>query len=103
MLQMSASNTLVQTMVPDRMRGRLMSFYAMSLMGMAPFGSLLAGAVASRIGAPGMVAAGGALCVGASLLFWWRLPGLSREAVPILITQEAMAGEPAEADTVHQG
>ena len=103
MLQMSASNTLVQTMVPDRMRGRLMSFYAMSLMGMAPFGSLLAGAVASRIGAPGMVAAGGALCVGASLLFWSKLPGLSREAVPILITQGAMAGEPPEADTVHQG
>ncbi len=80
LLQMSASNTLVQTMVPDRMRGRLMSFYAMSLMGMAPFGSLLAGAVASRFGAPATVAAGGALCVGASLLFWSRLPRLSREA-----------------------
>ena len=103
MLQMSASNTLVQTMVADRMRGRLMSFYAMSLMGMTPFGSLLAGAVASRIGAPGMVAVGGALCLGASLLFWWRLPCLSREALPILITQGAMAGEPAEADTVRPG
>ena len=101
LLQMSASNTLVQTMVPDRMRGRLMSFYAMSLMGMAPFGSLLAGAVASRIGAPGTVAAGGGLCVCASLLFWSRLPGLSPEAVPILIAQ-GMAGEPAEAGTIQQ-
>lgn len=103
LLQMSASNTLVQTMVPDRMRGRLMSFYAMSLMGMAPFGSLIAGAAASRIGAPWTVAAGGAMCVAASILFWWRLPSLSREAVPILIPQGAMAGEPAEAGTVQQG
>lgn len=87
LLQMAASNTLVQTMVADRMRGRLMSFYAMSLMGMAPFGSLLAGAVASRFGAPVTVAAGGALCLGASLLFWSKLPQLGREAAPILVAQ----------------
>lgn len=101
LLQMSASNTLVQTMVPDRMRGRLMSFYAMSLMGMAPFGSLLAGTLASRIGAPATVAAGGALCIGASLLFWSRLPDLRREAGPTLIAQGAMPGEPLGADTPH--
>ncbi len=88
LLQMSASNTLVQTMVPDRMRGRLMSFYAMSLMGMAPFGSLIAGGAASRIGAPLTVAAGGALCIAASGLFWWKLPSLSREAAPILTLRE---------------
>ncbi len=84
LLQMSASNTLVQTMIPDRMRGRMMSFFSMSLMGMAPFGSLLAGAVASRIGAPYTVAAGGAFCFAAALLFWLRLPHLIREAAPIL-------------------
>ena len=98
LLQMSASNTLLQTMVPDKMRGRLMSFYAMSLMGMAPFGSLLAGAVAARIGAPRTVLFGGALCLAAALVFWLRLPSLSREAVPILIAQGAMAGEPSEID-----
>jgi predicted MFS family arabinose efflux permease len=101
LLQMSASNTLLQTMVPDKMRGRLMSFYAMSLMGMAPFGSLLAGAVAARIGAPRTVMFGGALCLSAALVFWLRLPSLSREAVPILIAQGAMAGEPSEADAGH--
>jgi MFS family permease len=99
MLQMSASNTLVQTMVPDRMRGRLMSFYAMSLMGMAPFGSLIAGAFASRIGAPETVAAGGALCIGASAFFWSKLPRLRREAVPILIAQGVLPTEPPAADT----
>jgi MFS family permease len=99
LLQMSASNTLVQTMVPDKMRGRLMSFYSMSLMGMAPFGSLLAGAVAARVGAPRTVLFGGASCLAAGLAFWIRLPSLSREAVPILIAQGAMPGEPSEADT----
>jgi MFS family permease len=98
LLQMSASNTLVQTMVPDKMRGRLMSFYSMSLMGMAPFGSLLAGAVAARVGAPRTVLFGGASCLAAALAFWLRLPSLSREAVPILIAQGAMPGEPSEAD-----
>jgi MFS family permease len=78
-LQMAASNTLIQTMVPDHMRGRTMAFFAMSLMGMAPFGSLLAGAVADHIGAPKTVAGGGVLCLAAALVFWLRLPGLSRE------------------------
>jgi MFS family permease len=103
LLQMSASNTLVQTMVPDRMRGRLMSFYAMSLMGMAPFGSLLAGAVASRIGAPATVAAGGASCIAASMLFWSKLPHLRREAVPMLVDRGAMAGESPEKDPRRRG
>ena len=102
MLQMSASNTMVQTMAQDRMRGRLMSFYAMSLMGMAPFGSLLAGALASLIGAPGTVAAGGGLCIAASLLFWTRLPSLSAEARPLLIAQETLPGDPAEAGGVRE-
>jgi MFS family permease len=91
LLQMSASNTLVQTMVPDRLRGRLMSFYSMSLMGMVPFGSLLAGAVASRIGAPSTVAAGGLLCLAASLVFWLQLPNLDCDQAPVLIAQEALA------------
>lgn len=98
LLQMSASNTLVQTMVPDKMRGRLMSFYAMSLMGMAPFGSLLAGAAAARVGAPRTVLMGGLFCLVASLVFWLRLPSLSREATPILIAHGALAGEPSEVD-----
>ena len=77
-LQMAASNTLIQTMVPDHMRGRTMAFFSMSLMGMAPFGSLLAGAVAYHVGAPETVAGGGILCFAAALLFCLRLPDLTR-------------------------
>ena len=99
MLQTSAANTLLQNMVPDRMRGRVMSFFSMSLMGMAPFGSLLSGALATRFGAPATVAAGGALCLLASLVFSLRLPHLRREAVPILIALGVVPGEPTETDT----
>ena len=50
MIQMGASNTLIQSMVPDHLRGRVMSVYSMMFMGMAPIGSLLAGAAADRVG-----------------------------------------------------
>ena len=52
MLQMASSNTLIQAMVPDALRGRVMAIYSMMFMGMAPFGALLAGAMAERVGAP---------------------------------------------------
>src|SRR6516164_2487199 len=52
MLQMSSSNTLIQAMVPDRLRGRVMAVYSMMFMGMAPFGAFFAGALADRVGAP---------------------------------------------------
>ena len=52
MQQMAASNTIIQTIVEDDKRGRVMSFYAMAFVGMAPFGSLLAGVLAHAIGAP---------------------------------------------------
>src|SRR5208337_4386671 len=52
MLQMACSNTLIQTMVPDHLRGRVMSVYSMMFMGMAPFGAFFGGALADRIGAP---------------------------------------------------
>ena len=64
MEQMAASNTILQTIVDDDKRGRVMSFYSMAFMGMAPFGSLLAGTAATRIGAPNDLAHG-----------WNSLPG----------------------------
>lgn len=76
MMQMAGSNTLLQSLVPDRMRGRIISFYSMSLMGMTPFGSLLAGALAARIGAPNTVALGGTVCLAAALAFLLKLPKL---------------------------
>lgn len=61
--QMASSNTLIQTIVPDSLRGRMMSLYSMMFIGMAPFGSLLAGALAHRLGAPDAVAIGGFFCM----------------------------------------
>ena len=79
-VQMASSNTLVQTMVPDELRGRVMSVYSMMFLGMAPFGSLLAGALAERVGAPTTVAAGGAVCMVASALLGRRIPSLVEAA-----------------------
>ncbi len=62
-VQAAASNTLIQAMVPDALRGRVMACYSMMFMGMAPFGALLAGLLAGRLGAPVAVAAGGVVCI----------------------------------------
>jgi MFS family permease len=99
MVQMASSNTLIQTMSPDRLRGRVMSLYSMMFMGMAPLGSLLAGALAGRLGAPRTVAAGGVICVIAAAIFASRLPSLRVEARRLMITQEASGGDPARAMT----
>jgi MFS family permease len=85
MVHMAASNTIIQTIVREEMRGRVMAFYAMAFMGMAPFGSLLAGAVAARIGAPDTVLAGGVICVLGAGLFWRKLPELRKAIRPIYV------------------
>ena len=94
MVEMAASNTLIQAMVPDRLRGRVMAVYSMMFMGMAPFGALLAGALAQRVGAPGTVASGGAACIAGALVFGWRLPRLRGEGIQLIVAQEALAGKP---------
>ena len=76
MQQMAASNTILQTIVEEDKRGRVMSFYSMSFMGMAPFGSLLAGTLASRIGAPRTVIISGLICIVGSAWFAQKLPGI---------------------------
>jgi MFS family permease len=73
MTQMASSNTLLQTMVPDALRGRVMAAYTMMLMGMTPFGALIGGAIAHRIGAAATLASGGAVIIAASLLYRRRL------------------------------
>ncbi len=95
-LQMAASNTLLQTLAPDALRGRVMAVYSMMLMGMAPFGALLAGAAASRIGAPAALAAGGAVSFLGALLFATRLPRLRVEARALIAAQQLAGGEPAD-------
>jgi MFS family permease len=73
MLQMGSSNTLIQSMVPDQLRGRVMSVYSMVIMGLAPFGGLLAGLGADRWGAPATVAIGGVICLISAGIFWTQL------------------------------
>jgi MFS family permease len=80
MVQMASSNTLLQSIVDDDKRGRVMSLYAMAFMGVAPFGSLLGGAVARKIGAPHTLLGGGILCMIGALLFARQLPAF-RETI----------------------
>jgi MFS family permease len=96
MLQMSSSNTLIQSMVPDELRGRAMSVYTMMFMGMAPVGSLFAGTVADRIGAPWTVAIGGLGAVVGSIVFLKELPSLRFEARRLIIQQGTGGSEPVE-------
>ncbi len=83
MQQMASSNTILQTIVENKKRGRVMSFYAMAFQGVAPFGSLIAGAAASRFGAPHTLMIGGALCICGGALFAMQLPELRRLIRPI--------------------
>jgi MFS family permease len=81
--QLAASNTILQTIVEETKRGRVMAFYAMAFQGVAPFGSLLAGILAARIGAPDTLMLGGALCIAGAILFGRRLPAMRQVARPI--------------------
>jgi predicted MFS family arabinose efflux permease len=79
----SVSNTIVQSLVPEDKRARVMSYYTMAFVGAAPFGSLLAGTLADRIGAPHAVIVTGALCVAGSLWFTLELPKVRAIMRPI--------------------
>ena len=85
MVQMASTNTVLQTIVDDNMRGRVMSFYSMAFMGMVPLGSLLAGILAHLVGAQLMVILGGACCIGGSFAFARRLPALRKLVHPIYV------------------
>ncbi len=94
MVQMACSNTLLQTMVPDHLRGRVMAFYSMMFMGMAPFGALGAGAAAAWLGAPTTVAVGGVLSLAGALWYWRRFPVFRQEARRMIVAQGMAGGEP---------
>jgi MFS family permease len=91
MTQMAATNTLIQSMVPDALRGRVMAMYSMMFMGMAPVGALLAGGLADHLGAATTVALGGGFCLGGGLLLLGRLPGLRGEARQLILAQQPVA------------
>lgn len=96
MLQMAASNTLIQVMVPDALRGRTMAVYSMMFMGLAPIGALLGGALSDRLGAPWAVAIGGIASLAGAWWFSIQLPKVRAEARQLMIAQAMAGGQPAE-------
>ncbi len=82
-LQVAASNTVLQTIVEDDKRGRVMSFFSMSFLGVVPFGNLLGGALADRIGAPNTLIIDGIACILGSIFFIKQLPALKQMVRPI--------------------
>ncbi len=99
MLQMASSNTLIQAMVPDALRGRVMAVYSMMFMGMAPIGALFGGALAERLGAPLTVAIGGLASVAGACWFALHLPKIRVEARRLIVAQAVAGGEPSEMTT----
>ncbi len=95
MIEMAASNTLIQAMVPDNLRGRVMAVYSMMFMGMAPIGALVAGSLAQRLGAPRTILLGGVVCIGGAAIFALRLPKLREEGRRIIIALQMTGGSPA--------
>lgn len=85
MVQAACSNTVLQTIVPDDKRGRVMSFFLMAYLGAAPLGSLVAGALSGRIGAPWTLAIGGASCLGGALWFAGGLRSFQAAIRPIYV------------------
>ena len=92
MVGMASCNTILQTIVDDDKRGRVMSFYAMAFTGAAPLGSLLAGVLADRIGAPYTVRIGGTCCILAALVFARKIPAMRQLVRPIYQSLNILPG-----------
>lgn len=102
MVQMASSNTLIQSMVPDRLRGRVMSVYSMVFIGMGPFGALFAGFLAERFGAPVTVCLGAVTCIAGAIAFLYRIPRLRAQARALMAAQSIIAAD-AQADGARPG
>ena len=93
-VQMAASNTVLQTIADDDKRGRVMSFFVMSFMGLAPFGTLLAGSMADVIGAPTTLLVGGLCCIAGGLIFAKKYSSV-KEMVHNAYVKKSLVSEPA--------
>ena len=93
MVQMASSNIILQTIVEEDKRGRVMSFYTMAFMGLSPFGSLFSGVLAARIGADNTLLWGGLFCIIAAIVFAFQLPTLRSFIRPVYI-QKGIIAEP---------
>jgi MFS family permease len=100
---LAASNTVIQTLVPEDKRGRVMSYYTMAFVGMAPFGSLLAGTLAHRLGAPHAIMITGAFCVAGSIWFTTQLKSIRKIMRPIYIELGIIRSELEPALEDHAG
>ncbi|MFL5509623.1 MAG: MFS transporter [Gemmatimonadaceae bacterium] len=96
MVEMASTNTIIQTIVDDQMRGRVMAFYTMAFLGTAPLGSLLAGSVADHIGPMRTIMLGGTSCILAAAVFAIRLPRLRAHVRPIYIERGILAAAEIE-------
>jgi predicted MFS family arabinose efflux permease len=83
MIHLAATNTVLQTIVEERLRGRVMSFYTMAFFGTVPIGSLIGGVMADRYGAPNTVLASGIACIAGSVWFAYKLPAIRAVIRPI--------------------
>jgi MFS family permease len=92
----TSTNTILQTISQEDKRGRVMSLYAMAFMGMTPFGSLIIGALANRIGAPHAVFVGGIVCIISSFLFFRRLPTIRKLIRPIYVEKGILTESPVK-------
>jgi MFS family permease len=90
---LAASNTVIQTLVPEDKRGRVMSYYTMAFVGMTPFGSLLAGGLAHRLGAPHAVMITGAFCVAGAVWFSTQLKSIRKIMRPIYVEMGIIRGQ----------
>ncbi len=99
MIQVGASNTLIQSMVPDHLRGRVMSVYSMMYIGVGPLGAMFAGFAADSFGARLTILAGAGICLAGSALFALRVPAI-RPVVRQLIRDQRAAAEAADPFTI---
>jgi len=91
MITMASTNTVLQTIVEERLRGRVMAFYTMAFLGTVPIGSLIAGVAASRFGTEATIVSGGIACLAAGAWFGLALPGLREIVRPIYVEKGIIA------------
>lgn len=96
MVEITASNTLLQTLAEDDKRGRIMSFYTLAFMGTVPLGNLLTGVLSDLIGVPYTILFGGVSCIIGAILFAFKLPIIRKYARPIYIQKEIISIEEEE-------
>jgi len=99
MVTMAATNTIIQTIVTEELRGRVMAFYTMAFLGTAPIGSLVAGVVAERIGPTQTILAGGVCCLAVAVWFGLSLPALKELVRPIYLERGIIGAAEIEGGT----